>query len=66
MTSPRDLFKILTMTPLEYQVVETGRCPRCHTKTLRSKGVIDLADVELTQCRTCKRVYVLPARRLTG
>jgi hypothetical protein len=66
MTSPTDLFKVRTMTPLEHQVVDAGRCPRCHTKTLRSKGVMDLEDIELMQCLTCKHVYVLPAQRLTG
>jgi hypothetical protein len=59
-----DWLKFATMHPLQERVVESGVCPKCHTKTLASKHVG--GEIEWFQCSTCLNVYGLPERRLVG
>lgn len=58
----RDLFKI--MHGLQQQVVEIGKCPKCHQKSLVSRH--NDGENEWFQCGRCRDVYLLPARRLVG
>jgi ribosomal protein L37AE/L43A len=55
---PSELFKGVTMTPLQKQVAETGRCPFCHTKRL--KYIHTGGNMDFHQCSDCLKVFVLP------
>lgn len=56
MFSP-DLFKSATLTPLQTQVAELGRCPFCK---IRLKYVHTGGGMDFHQCGNCLKVFVLP------
>jgi uncharacterized protein YbaR (Trm112 family) len=46
------------LTPLQLQVVELGRCPFCHEKTLEWVPIKVVSVWEVLTCGKCKRIYL--------
>lgn len=49
--------RLFTLTPLQQRVVELGRCPDCHAKTLVTARKPE--GLEVSQCSRCSRLYIL-------
>lgn len=49
--------KFGTITPLAQQVVELGKCPRCHKSTLRHLHSCE--HFRSWQCTGCKHVFMI-------
>lgn len=53
------------MTELQAQVVAVGRCPECHTKSLRDLGVprVDAETIgNWFQCQGCLKIWAMSSK----
>ena len=68
-TSPRpflflEWIKPAIMSTLAYTVLRLEVCPKCHTKTIEHRGIVD--ELSVDQCTRCKTAFIDDARRLIG